>query len=173
MLMVTIQSKTSGIGFAKFQKGIDKSIKSAFKGIQPILTDDIKSTFDKQGKRGGNEEWIGTFYLQCRSNYPLHGTIQEKLAFNREAKTLIDTGKLRNSIKAVDFGATNNNWIMVIGSSVDYARMQHEGGVTRLKCGGISKARTIEIPARPFAYAEPKHKVLFKRLVKEGLQNVI
>ncbi len=171
--MVTIQSKTTGLGFTKFQKAIDKSIKGAFKGIKPILTDDIKSTFAKQGERGGNPKWIPTFYVQCRSNYPINGTIQEKLKFFAKAKTLIDTGKLKRSIKAVDFGATNNNWIMVIGSSVDYARLQHEGGFSRLKCGGISKARTIEIPARPFLFAEKKHVKLFKQLVKDGLKNVI
>jgi len=144
-------------------KELKAAVEKSMDGIEQYVPGAIQKTFDTSGTRGGNVEWeqVPFGWIMRRKSFPggpmnlkdYHAQggklTPDQESYYRNAKPLIDTGALRNSIQVMDRSMQGfKKARMVIGSPLEYAA-QHDQGVPG------------EIRQRPFNH-----------LVDEDLRNV-
>lgn len=102
--MEELTNKTANDFGVFISDAIKEDIKKALDIVSPILVNNVRSTFDVSGARGGREKWVVT-------NNPT---------------PLLGRGELKNSIEGL-VEQQGNDFIIVIGTDKDYAQKHNEG----------------------------------------------
>jgi phage gpG-like protein len=138
--------------FAKIKRAAQRT----FKREGPAMAKAIESTFDAQGRRGGNDRWIPTseFWIRQRESFPANASEAAQESYVDSAQTLVDTGNLKNSFRVMDnrpMSKGSGEAVLVVGSAVDYARAMHEGGRMSATTRD-GRVLDIQVPSRPFMF---------------------
>jgi phage gpG-like protein len=104
--------------------------------------------------------------LRGRQTYPKDGNIQQKRAYEDNADTLVDTGRLKESIviEEADAGALQRRYV---GASVAYIKQTEEGG--NITVDGES----FDVPARPFQHMTEDEQQNIENLILKSVREGI
>lgn len=137
--------------------GRAKNLRQAMAGIGGIVRADIMERFDTSTTPDG-QSWkpltLAAIISRARRHAPsgMKKRRGKTLArFSANAKPLLDTGQLRNSIKTLSVSGDS----VIVGTRLPYAAIHHFGG-------NAGRGRKAAIPARPFmgVSAEGKREIL-------------
>lgn len=156
-------------------------IKNGMREMENETVKLIKSSFDNKGERPGNPSWqpVSFLSLLCRQTFPktlVRGDKRNKAIreqYIRNAKPLVDTGKLRNSIKAIERNNTINQLKTWLGSRLDYAGIHEQGGEGRVNCPRLPHlhGKLIQVPQRSSHYINDKEIDNIDRAFKRGFNS--
>jgi phage gpG-like protein len=137
-------------------KGLDKELNRALsKGLDEsakFMKSQFELVFENRGATE-NERAFGfemfepttATALRGRQTYPSDGSIQERRNYEENADTLVDTGRLRDSI-AIEEDNIKNEQIRFVGAGVQYIETHEDGGTITVD------GESHDVPARPFQH---------------------
>ena len=91
-----------------YEKNFHSHIKEGMESLIPLLSDSIRANFESAGKRGDGQQWLT----------------------KHNPTPLIDTGKLYRSFNGI-VEERGKNYVVIIGTDVEYAKVHNEGGVVK------------------------------------------
>ncbi len=154
---------------------VDAAIGQAMQAVGGDVAKNIRTGFAMQGKRGGNKRWRRNSFklMELNEDYPYGEGYREEKAYAKSKKALISTGKLRESIEVLDTGYKDGNWVLSIGTELDYAKAL-EYGAKGVKAVSPHSGNTFifDIPARSFMYLTKQDGNLFAKAVKDAISYI-
>jgi hypothetical protein len=174
---VQIVTPTEQIG-KDFVDSMNKSIQDANRQTADFMRFKIKISYDNKGfldprmKREGAEDWKPTTFIakKKRKTYPKStagqktgkkGLTQKQSRYLFVAPTLVDTGKLRDSITEEEELFSPMELNTFIGASEKYIETHEQGG----------KIDGHDVPPRPSQYITEPELVLIEKIFEKAFNN--